>query len=389
MLQGLIRADNSELSAAEGWRLLRTMICEREASIEEANILADQLQRVLERVATVARSQPDGLGPIQSTAIFNAFRQVMGQPPGDAAQVLLLRLPGLGAYSGSDTGSRSFVDEDLADVFRSGDVVSFAEQPYGSTHVNELWSAVKPLGNLGVAVAALDSSSTKSMAAALLEASRHDGAGVLAFDIYRLMCSKALDYEGKEADIRELVIEEMEISADIPSMRGVAFYNCLVGQLYIDEDVNGPKCPRLMNCDIDEVVGRVGFKDLPEGLLDAGCKVKNFTAFDRTTRSIMRANLAVGVKVMLTILKKLFLQAGSGRQERALYRGLRQEARNLVGPILEIVESEGLARAVLLDRRKVWVPARNQYDRVLKILEAPSESTDELVARCGKLDGRR
>jgi hypothetical protein len=172
-------------------------------------------------------------------------------------------------------------------------------------------------------------------------------------------------------------------------MRGVAFYNCLVGQLYIDEDVSGPKCPRLMNCDIDEVVGRVGFKDLPEGLLDAGCKVKNFTAFDRTTRSIMRANLAVGVKVMLTILKKLFLQAGSGRQERALYRGLRQEARNLVGPILEIVESEGLARAVLLDRRKVWVPARNQYDRVLKILEAPSESTDELVARCGKLDGRR
>jgi hypothetical protein len=158
-----------------------------------------------------------------------------------------------------------------------------------------------------------------------------------------------------------------------------------VGESSIREDIDSVKCPRLVNCEIDEIVGRVGLRDLPAGLVDESCRVAKFSAFDRTTSSIMQANLSVSIKVMLTILKKLFLQPGSGRQERALYRGLKQDARDVVGPVLDIMESEGLARPVLLNRRRVWIPARSQYGRVLKILEAPSESIDGLVGRCGRL----
>jgi hypothetical protein len=387
MLQGLITGKDSDLNAAEGWRLLRTMICEREASIEEANILADQLQRVLERIATIARSQPDGLGPIDSIAIFDAFREVMGQPPDDAAQVLLLRIPGLGAYSGSDTGSRSFIDEDLADVFRAGDVVRFCDEPYSRADAGELWSATKSLGDLGISVAALDCVAGRRMSAALREAAKRDTGGVIAFDIYRLLCAKGLDYEGKEAEIRDTIIEEMEIYEDMPSMQEIRFYNCLIDELSIDETISN-KYPRFVNCIIHKVVGRVSLKDLPSDLLDQASKVEEFSSFDRTTSSIMRARLSPSIKVMLTVLKKLFLQPGSGRQERALYRGLKQEARDLVRPVLEIMESEALAKPVVLNRRTVWIPARSQYGRVLKILEAPSESRDGLVQRCAGLGER-
>jgi len=99
----------------------------------------------------------------------------------------------------------------------------------------------------------------------------------------------------------------------------------------------------------------------------------------------MNLNISMGVKVMLTILKKLFLQSGSGRQESALVRGLDTKARSYMSPVLEILEHEQITKLLKLDRRKVWVPNRAFYGRVFSILQAPTASNDSIVQDCAGL----
>jgi hypothetical protein len=79
-------------SPAVGWHQLLNRISAREAE-GEYGIDAGTVRRLLERVATLARSSADGLGPITSEQLQNAFRQVCGYDPDDRGMVLLQRLP--------------------------------------------------------------------------------------------------------------------------------------------------------------------------------------------------------------------------------------------------------------------------------------------------------
>ncbi len=99
----------------------------------------------------------------------------------------------------------------------------------------------------------------------------------------------------------------------------------------------------------------------------------------------MRSDLPVPVEVLLTVSKKLFRQRGAGRREGAFYRGLDSQAQRFVAPVLEIVTSEDLAEPTLQNRTRVWVPLRSARERVLRILEAPSQSRDPVVVRAREL----
>ncbi len=90
---------------AAGWDALFRRICEREAEIE-AGIDPETVRRLIEHLATLARSSADGLGPLTPDQITSAFTEVCGYPPDDRGAVLLQRLPGLGGYRsrGRSTG---------------------------------------------------------------------------------------------------------------------------------------------------------------------------------------------------------------------------------------------------------------------------------------------
>lgn len=79
---------------ATGWNYLLERICVREAQIE-AGIDPDTVRRLIEHIATLARSSIDGLGPISPDQILGAFTSVCGYPADDRGAVLLQRLPGL------------------------------------------------------------------------------------------------------------------------------------------------------------------------------------------------------------------------------------------------------------------------------------------------------
>lgn len=372
---------------AEGWRALLDMVCRREAAIDQG-IYPKQLKRVLERVATLARARADGLGPLTAADMFHAFEEVVGQPPDDSARVILLRLPGLGPYIGDESGSRSFVDEDFADSARAGDMFELCKNTF-SNDVKAIWAARVSLGRLGVSMVAAECKksnvSNKAVSALIRHAVQKRRSGLVATDALRVLDEMGFPYDGSRVDISDAVIESIEIDSLTPCFSSVSFVGCLIDQVVINGDVSPSNMPRFVSCDIEAVIGRVSKADLPEGMLSDSCKVAAYSAFDKTTAAIMAMPIDEGTKILLSVLKKLFLQPGSGRIESSFYRGITPSSRQLVNEVLGLVEAEGLAKPMRLDRRIVWVPTRAEYGRVFRVLEAPTASRDPLVKKCKRI----
>ena len=91
------------------------------------------------------------------------------------------------------------------------------------------------------------------------------------------------------------------------------------------------------------------------------------------------------VRVLLTILRKLYLQGGSGRKENAFTRGMSNSAGRFVDSLLEIVRREGLATVGTYGANKVWQPVRSQRPRVRRLLESPTATSDPALLEAAKL----
>ena len=139
------------MEPAAGWNILLDQIAQREARIE-AGIDHETLRRIYERLATKARSTPNGLGPLTMEQITRAFQEICEYPPDEQANLLLLRLPGLGIDQEAES-TRKFIDEDLVDVCRAGDPVEFSRDPF-RFDVSIFEGATHTMGSLGVRVAA-------------------------------------------------------------------------------------------------------------------------------------------------------------------------------------------------------------------------------------------
>ena len=127
MLKEVIDVDHGS-SPAVGWNMLLELTANREAEIE-AGIDGTAVRQIVENLATKARSRNDGMGSLAQDDILGSFQSVCGFAPDDRGLLLLQRLPGLGAAQTED-GSRDFIDSDLVDAARVGDVCRFVEDPY-------------------------------------------------------------------------------------------------------------------------------------------------------------------------------------------------------------------------------------------------------------------
>ena len=83
--------------------------------------------------------------------------------------------------------------------------------------------------------------------------------------------------------------------------------------------------PRFKGCFFAEVHGHVSSKDLPPTVFDKECLFGEFPESLETTDAILDLDLPLGVRVLLTMLRKLYQRSGRGRRENALYRGLDQK----------------------------------------------------------------
>jgi hypothetical protein len=93
-----------------------------------------------------------------------------------------------------------------------------------------------------------------------------------------------------------------------------------------------------------------------------------------------------GLKILLTVLKKLFLQPGSGRQEGAFYRGaIDSRGARLVPEVLALLSKQKIAEKTRIRGKDMWLPNRSESARVRKVLASPMTSDDPIVREAREL----
>jgi hypothetical protein len=372
-----------EAEPAAGWDLLLENIASRESEIE-AGIDAGTVRRILERLATKARSTPGGLGPLAPDGVIAAFREVCGYNPDERGMVLLQRLPGLG-IDRQEEGSRAFIDEDFADACRAGDLIHYIAAPFG-VESDALASVECAMGSLGVSVAARRSSALRFTAgqidAAIVRAvdlSR----GNVAADLARIGIERGDTLESSFA-IRGVYIPELGFSASSGSAHRLEFAECFFGRIEIDSDVEESSLPRFTECFIQEIDGRISQTDLPS-VFDEKCICESFASPGTTTDAVLSLAIPLGTRVVITILKKLYQRRGAGRKENALFRGLDHHAQRLVPDALRLIQREGLAAPSKRGQDSIWLPDRSQLRRVGQILAAPNSHDDPVLLASAEL----
>jgi hypothetical protein len=377
---------DADVGPAAGWHMLLDRISAREAEIE-AGIDPDTVRRLIEYVATLARTSIDGLGPLGPDTITEAFKAVCGYAPDDRGAVLLQRLPGLGGYQAED-GSRVLVDRDFADAARSGIVYAFIGSPYTLSFPVEGWETT--LSPLGADIAAyrceLANYNPGRVLTAMTNAYDKLRAHTLCTDLFLVLQRLRVSYEGPQLQLREVLVPELTLDEPRCSFDRIQFHDCVFGLLETAPDLGEEFFPSFIRSHFGFVVGRAGERDLPSSRF-IGCSFGSFESSAHTTNAILELSVPLGTKVVLTILKKLYAQSGSGRRESALYRGLDVRAQQLVPDALNLLRREGLASRSKQGNQIVWLPTRtgDSRKRALAMLAAPNTSKDQLLAESRNL----
>jgi hypothetical protein len=372
---------------AKGWDYILDRVCEREADIE-AGIDGPTVRRILERLATLARQSQSGLGPLSAENIASAFSEICGYQPDEKGSLLLQRLPGLGTDR-DEEGTRTFLDEDFADICRAGDVLLYIADPFGNI-LDFFRGADRSIGGLGAGLILLKAEqaalSSGKMVPAIKKALLAEEFSSLVLDLVRVSMECGLDIE-VPIRLNNLFVPFLELSVEVKDLSQLTFSECLFSYLAIDHGVESANLPKFLGCYVEELEGRTSVNDLPTGVFDKDCEFARFVDAPETTTAIVAMDLPAGTRVLLTVLKKIYTRSGSGRKENALHRGLDHHSRRLVGPVLRLLQSEGLVAPYKrggMDMN-IWVPDRSKMRRVQKLITSPRTCGDKLIQKASNL----
>jgi len=383
---------NSSIDSTDGWHYLLDQIFERESRISP-NLDGATLRRILERLATFAKATPDGLGPISQHQIRSAFIQVCEFEPDEQANLLLQRLPGLGVYRDEDD-SRTFVDMELAEVCRASDVTAFISNPYGMLQDDGWRNAVGNVSSF-IGRSAItrikrningdQNLSASSIDSAFAATDGHSDLGTLRADL----AAVCLDIEHApkvktviESEIFDNFIVDSPTRNDLSNL---IFKDCLFDELELGVNEHDHLLPEFIRCSFQLLKGRSSKADLPQSKFNIDCSFDRFSDSSDTQAAILNSALSRGEKLVLTILRKLFIQSLSGRAESALFRGLDINDRQLVPDAIRLLQQHGLIALYNRGDGNVWIPERKEIHRARRILAAPSGCNDPLISDAKRL----
>ena len=367
------------LDPSVGWDNILQSVCQREVSqIWGAGSDAIELRLFLEGLATRSRQKSDSARGLQRSDLQSVFHSVFGRDADEPANLLTGRLPGLGAVPGQ-SGSREFIDADFADAAASGDLARFIESPFDNAG---LMGVKRNIGTLGLSMATNKSRANGGMlSVAFAQACRTEEMSVSAADIISMLTEGGYSYSGEGTTLQSGNLDSLSVDADI-DLSLITFKECIFSKVELGRGgaaMEKKNYPRFQDCMIGILEGVISEADIPSGILNGTTTVETFSAFSATNDAVMETDLPSSVKVLLTILRKLFLQRGSGRQYSALKRGLPVSASVLVDPIAALIRSQGFAEDVSLDRRVVIIPNRSKSREAFSIINGPNTSNHPLI----------
>ena len=170
-----------------------------------------------------------------------------------------------------------------------------------------------------------------------------------------------------------------DIGEDYPNLSGVSFSHCIFTELNVSGDLDPERIPFFSECTFMSVLGRLGPSDLPQSRFSS-CDFDEFPDGGDSNAAILdSSSLRPGTRVVMTLLRKLYLQRGSGRRDSALTRGMKQADANLVQPALRLIEREQLVFRSRVGKSLIWLPDRSAGPRVRAFLLSPRAGDDPLV----------
>lgn len=377
--------------AAAGWDYLVDQICEREARIDSRYLDGPTIRKILGRLATYARASDDGLGPLRPEHLKRAYSEVCGFEPDDQAWLILQRLPGLVIYE-VEEDSRKFIDGEMVAVYRAGDLIDFVHDPMGSLSSPDLTEAFSQcgtvIGHYAIAIAArklqyeMNTGSLQSLMTSIPDTSSFN---VLRADLVSLAVTL-----GVAVPFPVLVEgvffqpDPFELDERFPDMHGVTFQDCYFEEVQI-EGAAIPRMPMFRECVIQRLLGKSSLDELPADRF-VKTDINGFEVAASTNASIRATtNLTTGEKVLLTVLRKLFVQSLGGRSEPALYRGLDTTERQFVDPIVKLLVQQELITLMNRGDGTVWIPVRRKLDYIRKLLANPNAPDDVLLVEAKRL----
>jgi len=385
---GILTSDDSGVvdSPASGWDTLLSRICEREAQID-VGLDGHTIRRIMERLASRARRTTSGRGPLRFDDLSEAFREICGYQPDEGSRVVLDRLPGLGVAATTDESGRDlpreFVDEDLTDAARAGDVFEFIASPrvpdVAGADFRDWDFLLDDLG-LDVLLHRLDAGavSAQRVTTALELAAKDRGDSGLVVELLRVALATGSSIGKASPYVSDFAIPVIRVSAGVDAGSAV-LSDCIVQRLELEEGYSGARIPKFLDVHFESVEGATSDADFPEGKLE-GCSVSEYSDSASNTAAILDLRLPDEARVTLTILKKVYLQRGHGRKQSALGRGLPPKLQSLVGPSLSRLQAERVLVASRSGKETVWIPVKSAQKRVRHILASPMSSKDALLS---------
>jgi hypothetical protein len=180
--------------------------------------------------------------------------------------------------------------------------------------------------------------------------------------------------------INEVELRTLAIPSDAIAISKASFQDCIVQELDLTEYDGSVSLPYFHGCIIGQVLGVAGWGTLQaEKFTD--CEVMQFDAQLSTNKGILAlVGLSPVNRVILTILKKVYAQRGSGRRDSALYRGLDEKHRSQVAEAIDRLITNQLITMSKMGNSKIYLPVRGMRSRVNAILQSPQVSSDPVLS---------
>lgn len=373
---------SKELDAASGWDWLIDKIVEREARLE-SGIEPKTIREIIERLASYCRTLKNNLGPIEEDIISSVFSNVCGYSPKSDSRALtmLQRLPGLSTSGSNEGGLRYFVDENFVQVSASCQVYKFILNPYDSERIDNPLQWIESLDKLGIS--SLHNLSIKKNLSSdqifeSLRIAQQNGWNAMCADIALLVNELDLEYNRNPIFINDVIMPKLDLKSS--TLNQVTFNEVIIKRMFVEIDTNNESIPVFNKSYILEIFGIDNERQLPSDKF-IECIYEKFDEIKDTTSSILqRIDLSVPEKVALTILRKLHIQAGGGRQEKSLKKGMPNNHVVFVDQILPFLERENLViKSKGNSSNRIWMPVRSKLPLVKELVKTKNRQTDILV----------
>ncbi|WP_339074477.1 hypothetical protein [Teredinibacter turnerae] len=363
--------DSSNGEEIEFWFRFIDAMCERDSKIH-AILDPETVKQVLIKLASLTRTKAHNVGPLTESEVVKVFHQVTGTYPNEQSTVMLQRLPGLGRVS-SETSDRNFVDGFILDGLRALDLSNKVQ--FSDKELPDLkW--LNPLQKLGSSVLAHDIRKNKSANMFLSYSKRsihRNKANKISISDVISSISKTdiekIDFEGVvfyEPHFGELSFERNNI-CKIDFVGGV-FESITLGKI-------NPTLVTIKDCLIEKMVGVSSSAGIPSWIID--CDISAFEAIDTLT-AIKSSGLSKPQTILVSILIKVYRQAGNGRLEHTLTKGLTHVDKRSLGQVLHYLVQNGYLDTSKDKGETIYKPVRKVQGRIDKILVELDRSNDEI-----------